>query len=139
MRKNLVALIAVATVVAAGTIVTSLVVAAPGRPPVLAAPAKPLVLAERADARTLSIATAQAVTKGVAYEQFRLSGWAQSWGVGSCRQVISSAVDCDFWLRRNAGVMGGCTWNDTLHVYYASPAEREPSNTFGGPATCNPD
>ena len=139
MRKNLVALIAVAAVVAAAAIVTSLVAAAPGKPPVLAASAKPLALAERADARTLSIETAHAITVEVAHEQFVVAGWANSWGVGGCRQVTNSAVDCDFWLRRTNGTLGGCTWNDTLHVYYASPKERTPSNTFGGPATCDSD
>ena len=88
-----------------------------------------------ADAHTLSIARAHAVTVAVAHQQFLLVGWADAWGVGECRRVNLHVVDCGYWLRRDPGTLGGCTWNDTLRVYYA-PAERTPSNTFGGPAQC---
>ena len=89
-----------------------------------------------ADAHTLSIATARAITTGIAREQFLVGGWANSWGVGTCSQVNPQTVDCEYWVDRTNGTLGGCRWTDTVRVYYATPAERTPSNTFVGPAHC---
>jgi hypothetical protein len=90
-----------------------------------------------ADAHTLSITTARAITTGIAREQFQVVGWANSWGVGTCSRGSVHVVDCGYWLERTNGTLGGCKWTDTVRVYYATPAERTPSNTFIGPAHCS--
>lgn len=94
------------------------------------------VVVPAAAAHTLSIATARAITTGVAREQFMVGGWGNSWGVGTCTRVNVHTVDCDYWIERTNGTLGGCRWTDTVRVYYATPAERTPSNTFLGPARC---
>ena len=96
-----------------------------------------LMAAAPADAHTLSITTARVITTDVAHQQYLVVGWADDWGVGGCRQESVHAATCDYWLRRETGKFGGCTWTDTLRVYYASPADRTPSNTSVGPARCD--
>ncbi|MFL5821787.1 MAG: hypothetical protein ACJ76S_13985 [Solirubrobacteraceae bacterium] len=98
-----------------------------------------LVAAAPADAHTMSITTARAVTAASAHQQFVLAGWADDWGVGDCRQVSVHAVDCHYWLRRKNEDSGGCTWNQTLRVYYASESERTPSTMAVGSASCDSD
>jgi hypothetical protein len=95
-----------------------------------------LVAVPAADAHTLSITTARAVTAEIAHEQFLVVGWANSWGVGTCSRVNLHTVDCGYWLQRTNGTLGGCRWTDRVRVYYATPAEQTPSNTFIGPAQC---
>jgi hypothetical protein len=95
------------------------------------------VVVPAADAHTLSIATARAVATGVAREQFLVGGWANSWGVGTCTRVDVHTVDCSYWIERTNGTLGGCRWTDTIRVYFATPRDRTPSNTFLGPAQCS--